>query len=80
MATRVVNIDEAKAQLSRLIERVLEGDDVAIARANKPVVRLVKWQPARERVPGLWEGQVRIADDFDLFSTEDDADWYGDPA
>ena len=78
MATKVVNIYEAKTQLSKLIERALNGEDVVIARANQPVVRLVKWHPAPERVPGIWEGKVSIADDFDSFSAEDEADWYGE--
>lgn len=78
MATNVVNIYEAKAQLSKLIERALNGEDVVIARANQPVVRLVKWHPEPERKPGIWEGRVTIAEDFDSFSEADEADWYGD--
>lgn len=78
MATKLVNIYEAKAQLSKLIERALNGEDVVIARANQPVVRLVRWQPAPERVPGLWEGKVSIGEDFDDFTAADEADWYGD--
>ena len=78
MATKVVNIYEAKAQLSKLIERALNGEDVVIARANQPVVRLVKWHPEPDRKPGIWAGRVTIAEDFDSFSEADEADWYGD--
>lgn len=77
MATKQVNIYEAKAQLSKLIDLALAGEDVVIARANKPVVRLVKWQPTPDRVPGIWEGKVTIAEDFDEFTPLDEADWYG---
>jgi prevent-host-death family protein len=62
----IANIHEAKTQLSRLVERALEGEEVIIARAGKPVVRLV---PIREgaapRQGGQWKGRVRIAEDFD---------------
>jgi len=78
MATKVVNIYEAKAQLSKLIESALKGEDVIIARANQPVVRLVKWVPSGDRVPGVWEGQVRISADFDDFTKDDERDWYGE--
>ncbi|PFG29434.1 type II toxin-antitoxin system Phd/YefM family antitoxin [Paramicrobacterium agarici] len=77
MSTKPVNVYEAKTQLSRLIESALRGDDVVIARAGKPVVRLVKWEPPRDRVAGVWEGRVRIADDFDEFTAQDERDWYG---
>ena len=61
-----VNIHEAKTHLSRLIERVEAGEEITIARAGKPVARLVAYQARRApRVPGGWEGRVRIAPDFD---------------
>jgi prevent-host-death family protein len=60
------NIHEAKSQLSKLVDRALEGDEVVIARAGKPMVRLV---PIRQgdavREGGQWKGKVRIAADFD---------------
>jgi len=62
----IANIHEAKTQLSKLVERALEGEEVIIARAGKPAVRLV---PIREsdtpRKGGQWKGRVRIAEDFD---------------
>lgn len=61
-----VNIHDAKTHLSRLIERVEAGEEIVIARAGRPVARLVPNHPRREpRVPGLWRGRVRIAPDFD---------------
>jgi prevent-host-death family protein len=61
-----VNIHNAKTHLSRLIERVEGGDEIVIARAGRPVARLVPYRPRREpRKPGLWKGQVWLADDWD---------------
>lgn len=62
----VTNIHEAKTHLSRLVERAVGGEDVIIARAGKPVARLVPYrESARQRKPGYWKGKVRIAADFD---------------
>jgi len=64
--TMTVNVHEAKTQLSRLLLRVGQGEEVVIARDGKPVARLVPYvsQPAR-RVAGSARGQVWIAPDFD---------------
>lgn len=78
MATRVVTITQAKAELSELIDYALQGEEVIITRADKPLVRLVPWRPRTDRTPGAWKGRVRIAEDFDKVTTEDAADWYGD--
>ena len=63
----VVNIQEAKTHLSKLLARVRVGEEIVIARAGKPVARLVPFEekPA-QRVPGTAKGQVIIAPDFDL--------------
>lgn len=62
----VVNMHEAKTQLSRLVERVAQGEEIVIAKAGKPVAKLVAYHDApKERKPGFWEGQVWIAPDFD---------------
>jgi prevent-host-death family protein len=61
-----VNIHEAKTHLSRLVERVEAGEEVVIARAGRPVARLVPYRARRTpRQPGLWRGRVRLAPDFD---------------
>jgi prevent-host-death family protein len=66
MATDAVNIHEAKTHLSRLIERVEAGEEVVIARAGRPVARLIPFRTRTEpRRPGLWRGRVRLAADFD---------------
>jgi prevent-host-death family protein len=65
MSTQV-NIHEAKTHLSRLLKRVMLGEEIVIARAGKPVARLVPMQaaPAR-RKPGSAAGQVVIHANFD---------------
>ena len=60
------NIHEAKTHLSRLISRTLKGDDVIIAKAGRPVVRLVPITTKEARVPGIARGLIKfMADDFD---------------
>jgi prevent-host-death family protein len=64
--TDSVNIHEAKTHLSRLVERVEAGEEIVIARAGRPVARLVPYRGRREaRRPGLLRGQIRLADDWD---------------
>jgi prevent-host-death family protein len=61
-----INIHEAKTHLSRLIERVEAGEELVIARAGRPVARLVPFVPrTTPREPGLWRGSVSLAADFD---------------
>jgi prevent-host-death family protein len=62
----IKNISEAKAELSALIEQVLKGNEVILAKAGKPVAKLVAYQGAAEpRKPGALAGQIWIAPDFD---------------
>lgn len=61
-----VNIFEAKTQLSKLIQMVEQGEEVVIARAGKPVVKLTRLEPAKRTIRyGLLKGKIHIADDFD---------------
>jgi len=63
---RIINVYEAKTQLSRLLAAVAAGEEIVIARAGKPLAKLVPYQEAEQpREPGYWRGQVRIAPDFD---------------
>jgi prevent-host-death family protein len=71
MSDAMVNIHEAKTHLSRLVERIEAGEEIVIARAGRPVARLVPYRArARPRTPGAWRGQIRLAPDFD--QTPDD--------
>ena len=60
-----INIYEAKTQLSRLLERVEAGEEVVIARAGKPVAKLVPLPQRPRRVPGLWVGKWDPNQDWD---------------
>lgn len=62
----VVNTHEAKTNLSRLLDEIQEGEEVVIARWNKPMARLVPYSAKRPvRRPGYLKGKIRVADDFD---------------
>ena len=63
---KAVNVHEAKTQLSKLLARVEKGQEIVIARAGKPVARLVPHQ-ASDAAPvfGGDRGKVVVAEDFD---------------
>ena len=60
-----LNIHAAKTQFSRLIEEVEEGEEVIIAKAGKPVARLVPIDKRAKRKLGLLTGRLMVPDDFD---------------
>ena len=64
---RQVNIHEAKTHLSELIAAAERGEEVVIARANKPAVRLVPIEAPtkKKRIVGMHQGQMWVAEDFD---------------
>lgn len=63
MAT--VNIHEAKTHLSRLLDRVQAGEEIVLAKAGKPIAKIVPLAPAAsKRVPGSHKGLIRVSDDF----------------
>lgn len=64
----ITNISDAKASLSKLIEQVLQGQEVIIGKAGKPVAKLVPYDvdtSPRELGAGNWKGKIWMADDFD---------------
>lgn len=63
---RTVNIHEAKTHLSRLIQEVVDGGEVIIARSNKPLVKLVLLDSARSaRTLGCAKGLIELGPEFD---------------
>lgn len=63
---REVNIHEAKTQLSKLLARVAAGEEIVIAKAGRPIARLVPISgPIQPRVLGLDEGLFEMPEDFD---------------
>jgi prevent-host-death family protein len=75
-----VNVNEAKTHLSQLLDRAAAGEEIVIARAGRPVARLVALRSAtsRRRTPGAWSGKVSIAQDFDELPAEMDAAFRGE--
>lgn len=59
-----VNIHTAKAHLSELIKKALLGEEVIIARDNKPIVKIVPIEQPSKRQIGLSKGLVEMSDDF----------------
>lgn len=61
-----INIHEAKTHLSRFVERAAAGEEIIIAKAGKPVAKLVPLQstPSRRNL-GIFKGQLNVPDDFD---------------
>ena len=61
-----VNVAEAKAKLSQLIDAALQGDDVIISRRNTPLVKLtVLKKPAGRGRFGMFKGRIELSADFD---------------
>jgi prevent-host-death family protein len=61
-----VNVHEAKTHLSKLLDRVMNGEQIIIAKSGKPVAMLSPLAPApAPRIPGIDAGKVVIAPNFD---------------
>lgn len=79
---RTVNIDEAKTHLSRLVDRAAKGEPFIIAKAGKPLVKVVPLDtPAPSEVErfGFLKGYIDVPDDFDtMFEKEIEEMFYGD--
>lgn len=62
----MVNVDEANTRLSQLLDLAASGEEVIIARAGKPMAKLIPYRiDQRPRKPGYWKGKIKIAKDFD---------------
>lgn len=73
----VRNISQAKAELSALLESVRKGDEVVLAKAGKPVAKIVPYHGSiRPRKPGSMAGEIKIAPDFDVLP-DDIAEAFG---
>lgn len=68
----LVNMHDAKTNLSRLVDRVAGGEEIVIGRAGKPVAKLVAYEEELPPKPvrfGAWKGKVWLADDWDSEET-----------
>jgi prevent-host-death family protein len=64
----ITNISDAKTTLSKLVERVMKGEEVIIGKAGKPVAKLVPYNldtSPRQLGVGRWQGKIWMAEDFD---------------
>jgi len=76
----IVNTHQAKTTLSQLIAKALAGEEVIIARANKPAVKLVPHKPGKQyRTIGKLKGKIWMAPDFDEESEEINNLFYNGP-
>ena len=77
---RTVNIHEAKTQLSRLVDAAAKGEPFIIAKAGKPLVKVVPIDaPAAPRRFDFMKGQFTVPDDFDTMDQEEiERMFYGD--
>ena len=76
----IVNISEAKANLSKLVDMAYHGEKILIAKNNLPLVELVVHKPEGRRQLGLLSGQFKLPDDFNDESEEIDEMFYGKSA
>jgi prevent-host-death family protein len=74
----IINVSEAKAKLSKLVDMAYRGEEVIIAKNNLPLVKLVIHQPKAKRKLGLLKGKIKIPDDFLDEDEEINAMFYGD--
>jgi len=73
-----INVHAAKTQFSKLLARVIAGEEIIIAKAGKPVARLapIGRQTAKKRVPGIDKGKIWMSKDFDVMTARELEDWY----
>jgi prevent-host-death family protein len=76
----IINISEAKANLSKLVDMAYHGEEVIIAKNNLPLVELVAHKPKAKRKLGLLAGQIDIPDDFMEEDEEINSMFYGEPS
>ncbi len=74
----IINVSEAKAKLSKLVEMAYNGEEVIITKNNIPLVQLVSHNPKAKRKLGLLKGKIKIPDDFLEENEEINAMFYGE--
>lgn len=61
----IVNMHQAKTHFSKLVEEVLHGEEIIIAKAGKPVAKIVPFTSPPKRRFGVLKGKIKISKDFD---------------
>ncbi len=77
---KTVNIHEAKTQLSRLVEEASKGEGFVIAKAGKPVVKVIALNAptgSQVRRLGFMAGQISVPDDFDRMGKDEIEEMFG---
>ncbi|MGH7025260.1 MAG: type II toxin-antitoxin system Phd/YefM family antitoxin [Caulobacteraceae bacterium] len=77
---RTVNIHEAKTHLSRLVEQAAKGEAFVIAKAGKPMVKVVALdapEPRKTRRFGFLAGQISVPEDFDTMFQDEILEMFG---
>jgi prevent-host-death family protein len=77
---RTVNIHEAKTQLSRLVDQAAKGEPFMIAKAGKPLVKVIALEapePRQMRRRGFLAGQISVPDDFDTMFEKEILEMFG---
>lgn len=77
---QIINIHEAKTHLSRIVERVVRGESFVIAKAGKPMVKVVPLDAPETSQPkrlGFLAGQVEVPDDFDTMGSAEIEQLFG---
>ena len=74
----ILDLDDAKRHLSRLVDRVVRGETIVIAKAGKPVVRMTSADaPGTPRRTGFLAGEPRIPKDFDRMGQAEVEELFG---
>lgn len=73
---KTVNMHDAKTHLSRLVEEAVAGEPFVIARAGKPLVKVVMIDTPEPRRIGFLEGRAQIPEDFDRMDSDSIADLF----
>lgn len=76
----LVNVYDAKTQLSALVERAAAGEEIIIAKAGRPRARLVAVRTTARRRPGKGKGRIWMAKDFDAPLPDDLLEAFDGPA
>lgn len=77
---QIIDIHEAKTQLSKLVDQAVNGESFIIARAGKPLVKVTRLESQEASAPtriGFMKGQIQVPDDFDVMGAAKIANLFG---
>ncbi len=77
---QIINIHEAKTQLSKLVDQAVNGESFIIAKAGKPLVKVTRLEAQDASAPkriGFMKGQIQVPDDFDVMGAAKIANLFG---